>query len=78
MATRFTGARVPPNMTTSAIGAVAMLHATGEKLYARLKELEDKSIRDTGRQLHPRQVLQHLEAMRGGMGRKIGYLVEGD
>jgi hypothetical protein len=78
VATRFTGARVPPNMTTSAIGAVAMLHATGEKLYARLKELEDKSIRDTGRQLHPRQVLQHLEAMRGGMGRKIGYLVEGD
>jgi len=70
---RFAG-KVPPNMSSSAVGAVAMLHWTAEELYAELRELEDQTIRKTGRQLHPRLVLDELERMREARGRRIGYL----
>ncbi len=67
-------AKVPPNMTASAIGAVAMLHETAEELYGRLKDLEDQSIARHGRQLHPREVLEHLDRWQKEMGSRIGYL----
>ena len=67
--------KVPPNMGAEAVTAIAMLHWTAEELYAELRKLEDKSVRDTGRQLHPRLVLGHLERMRAERGHRIGYLV---
>lgn len=70
---RFAG-KVPPNMSASAVGAVAMLHWTAEELYEGLKKLENRTIRKTGRQLHPRLVLEELERMREARGRRIGYL----
>lgn len=70
---RFAG-KVPPNMTASAVGAVAMLHWTAEELYEELRALENESIKTTGRQLHPRLVLDELERMRAARGRRIGYL----
>jgi hypothetical protein len=71
---RFAG-KVPPNMTASAVAAVAMLHWTAEELYAELLKLESRTIAATGRQLHPRLVLEQLERMREARGRRIGYLV---
>lgn len=70
---RFAG-KVPPNMSASAVGAVAMLHWTAEELYKELRVLERKTIRTTGRQLHPRLVLDSLEQMRKARGSRIGYL----
>jgi hypothetical protein len=70
----FTGGVVPPNMTGSAIGAVAMLHKTAEPIYKELELLEAESIRNSGRQLHPRQVLDILEQIRQRSGNRIGYL----
>ncbi|MFV0295320.1 MAG: YiiX/YebB-like N1pC/P60 family cysteine hydrolase [Hyphomicrobiaceae bacterium] len=72
--TRQWGGKVPPNMTDSAIAAVAMLHETGELLYERLKPLEEASIARHGRQLHPREVLLQLDRWREEMGDEIGYL----
>ena len=69
-----TGGVVPPNMTGNAIGAVAMLHRTAEPIYKELELLETKSIRNSGRQLHPRQVLEILEQIRQRSGNRIGYL----
>jgi hypothetical protein len=69
-----TGGVVPPNMTGSTIGAVAMLHKTAEPIYNELKLLESESIRNSGRQLHPRQVLDILEQIRQRSGSRIGYL----
>jgi hypothetical protein len=61
-------------MTGSTIGAVAMLHKTAEPIYNELKLLESESIRNSGRQLHPRQVLDILEQIRQRSGNHIGYL----
>ncbi len=72
--TRRLAAKVPTNMTSSAIGAVAMLHKTAEMLYADLQRQEAEAIRSTGRQLHPRQVMDLLEAMRRKLGSRIGYV----
>ena len=69
-----TGGIVPPNMSGRAIGAVAMLHKTAEPIYRELEKLEDETIRNTGRQLHPREVFAELERVRVRMGRRIGYL----
>ncbi len=66
--------KVPPNMGADAVAAVAMLHWTAEELYAELRQLEEEAIRTTGRQLHPRLVLAHLERMRAERGSRIGYL----
>ncbi len=67
-------ARVPPNMTSTAIEAVAMLHKTAEPLYHRLALLDDETIRSTGRPLHPRQALETLERIRQRRPDRIGYL----
>jgi len=69
-----TGGVVPPNMRGTSIGAVAMLHKTAEPIYEELAELEAETIRNTGRQMHPRQVFQVLEQIRLRSGRRIGYL----
>lgn len=69
-----TGGVVPPNTTGNAIGAVAMLHRTAEPIYKELELLETESIRNYGRQLHPRQVLEILEQIRQRSGNRIGYL----
>ncbi|MEZ5818687.1 MAG: YiiX/YebB-like N1pC/P60 family cysteine hydrolase [Hyphomicrobiaceae bacterium] len=73
LTTRLAG-KVPINMGAKAVAAVAMLHWTAEELYEELRALEDKSIRETGRQLHPRLVLDALERMREARGAHIGYL----
>jgi hypothetical protein len=67
--------KVPPNMTLGAVAAVAMLHKTGEELYADLVKLEADTIRTTGHQLHPRDVLARLERLRERKGSEVGYLV---
>ena len=67
--------KVPPNMSRSAIGTVAMLHKTGEGIMPGLRELELNAIHMTGRPLHPRDVLAHLERLRDVSGGRIGYLV---
>jgi len=46
--------KVPVNMTSSAIAAVAMLHETAEPIYEELQALEDETVRATGLQLQPR------------------------
>jgi hypothetical protein len=66
--------RVPPNMRRSAIQAVAMLQFTAEPLLKDLMGLERHSVERRGRPLHAREVLEHLEAKRQALGRKIGYL----
>ena len=75
LAIRLSGGKVPPNMSRSAISAVAMLHWTAEELYGEFAAEEERSIRATGRPLHPRRVLELLERMRRRRGRRIGYLL---
>jgi Permuted papain-like amidase enzyme, YaeF/YiiX, C92 family len=67
--------KVPGNMSRRCIGTVAMLHKTGEGLMPGLRELEHNTIRMTGRPLHPRETLAHLERLRDVAGNRIGYLV---
>ncbi len=68
--------RVPVNMSRRTVAAIAMLHKTAEPLYRTVQELEADCIRETGRTMHPRDVLaavEHIrEAARGG---RVGYLV---
>jgi hypothetical protein len=66
--------KVPPNMSRSAIKAVAMLHKTAEPLLADLMALERQSIERYGRPLHPREVAAHLEDVREKSKGRIGYL----
>jgi len=66
--------RVPRNMKRETISAIAMLHYTAEPLFQRLHRLERRSIRQRGHPLHPREILQHLEAMREQSPARIGYL----
>jgi hypothetical protein len=67
-------AKVPPNMSRSAIAAVAMLHETAEPVYQELQLLEDETIRATGFQLQPAQAFRALERYRARRGGRIGYL----
>ncbi len=67
--------KVPPNMSRSAIQAVAMLHKTAEPLLERLQAFERQSIEQHGRPMHAREVFDHLEAMRQEGKGRIGYLV---
>lgn len=65
---------IPPHMRRRTIATIAMLHETAEPLLASLEELEATAIRETGRPLHPRQVLTHLEKLRQSSAGRIGYL----
>lgn len=67
--------KVPPNMSRSAIQAVAMLHQTAEPLLEELLALERRSITEKGRPLHVREVFDHLENKREAARGRIGYLV---
>lgn len=67
--------KVPGNMSRRCIGTIAMLHKTGEGLMPPLRELEQNAISMTGKPLHPREVLLHLERLRDVSGGRIGYLV---
>lgn len=66
--------KVPGNMSRRCIGTVAMLHKTGEGMMPALRELEQNAISMTGRPLHPRDALAHLERLRDVSGGRIGYL----
>lgn len=67
--------KVPGNMSRRCIGTIAMLHKTGEGLLPPMRELEQNAICMTGRPLHPRDALLHLERLRDVSGGRIGYLV---
>lgn len=69
--------KVPANMRRRTIATIAMLHQTTETVMGELKELERRSKELTGRPLHPRDVLAHLETIRAREGGRIGYLVKG-
>jgi hypothetical protein len=66
--------RVPPNMSRSAIQAVAMLQFTAEPLLKELMALERHSVERKGHPLHAREVAEFLEEKRQSLGHKIGYL----
>ena len=66
--------KVPTNMTSSTIGAIAMLHKTAEPIYQELRAMERKAIAETGRPLHPRDVYTHLDQLELNAGGKIGFL----
>ena len=68
--------KVPRNMSRRTIATIAMLHRTGEELLGPLDALEQNTIRNTGRPLHPRDIFEHLERVREISGGRIGYLVE--
>lgn len=67
--------KVPPNMSRSAIQAVAMLHQTAEPLLADLMALERQCIARYGRPLQVGEVFDHLEQKRADAHGRIGYLV---
>ena len=67
--------KVPSNMTTRTIGAIAMLHKTAQPLLDRLLALEAEQLEATGRPLHPRQAQIELERLRRAGNGRIGYLV---
>ena len=67
--------KVPSNMTTRTIGAIAMLHKTAQPLLDRLMALEAEQLEATGRPLHPRQAQIELERLRRAGNGRIGYLV---
>lgn len=66
---------VPRNMTRRTIAAIIMLHKTAEPILEKMVVLEEAHIKETGRQLHPRVVLEEVERIRKAAGRRIGYLV---
>jgi hypothetical protein len=67
--------KVPSNMSRSCVAAIVMLHKTAEQVLASLRELEESTIKMTGRPLHPREMLAQLERLRDVSGGRIGYLV---
>lgn len=66
--------KVPSNMKRSAVAAIAMLHQTAQPLLEELRKLEANRIRHADLPLHPREVREHLETIRGQAGDEIGYL----
>ncbi len=73
--TRLGVPKIPSNMTTSTIGAIAMLHKTAQPILEHLEALEVRSIEASGRPLHPHEVFIELEAYRARSSNRIGYLV---
>ncbi len=66
--------KVPDNMGRRTISTIAMLFRTAQPLLEELEARERESIARTGRPLHARDVLAHLEQVRVASGRRIGYL----
>ncbi|MGI9425104.1 MAG: YiiX/YebB-like N1pC/P60 family cysteine hydrolase [Hyphomicrobiaceae bacterium] len=66
--------KVPSNMTGQTIGAIAMLHKTAEPLYRELQAMENETIKDAGRPLHPLAVFKHLDEVESKARGRIGFL----
>ena len=66
--------KVPSNMTGQTIGAISMLHKTAEPLYRQLQAMENRSIKETGRPLHPIAAFNHLDEVENKARGKIGFL----
>ncbi|RPG35409.1 MAG: hypothetical protein CBC34_022280 [Hyphomicrobiaceae bacterium TMED74] len=66
--------KVPSNMEGKTIGAIAMLHSTAEPLYQELRKIENASINQHNRPLHPFQIYEYLDEFERKANGKIGYL----
>jgi hypothetical protein len=66
--------KVPRNMTRSCVAAIIMLHKSAEEVMPALAALDEDHVRMTGLPLHPREMLEHLERLRGLSGGEVGYL----
>jgi hypothetical protein len=66
--------KVPRNMPATTVATIFMLNATAEPILQALLTLERRRIADTGRPLHPAEVLDWLERHREASGGRIGYL----
>jgi hypothetical protein len=67
--------KVPINMRRRTIAAIAMLHHTAEPLLQQLTQMEIAATQRTGRPLHPRDVLAHLDTLLQAGDGRVGYLV---
>jgi len=67
--------KVPRNMSRRCIATIVMLHKTAEDVLPSLRALEENCLKMTGRPLHAREMLAHLERLREVSGGRIGYLV---
>lgn len=67
--------KVPRSMKRRTIAAIAMLHKTAEELMPSLEALDVDHVRMTGKPIHPRALLAHLERLRQVSGGRIRYLV---
>lgn len=68
--------KVPSNMERKTVAAVTMLHKTAEGIHEQVVEMEEATIKETGHQMHPRDMLAEIEKIREASGREIGYLVK--
>jgi hypothetical protein len=66
--------KVPRNMPATTVATIFMLNATAEPILQTLLALERQRIADSGRPLHPAEVLDWLEQYRETSGGRIGYL----
>lgn len=66
--------KVPRNMSRSCVATIVMLHKSAEEVMPALAALDEDHVRMTGLPLHPREMLAHLERLRGIAGGRIGYL----
>jgi hypothetical protein len=66
--------KVPRNMPAKTVATIFMLNATAEPILQTLLALERQRIADTGRPMHPVEVLEWLERHRDASAGRIGYL----
>jgi hypothetical protein len=66
--------KIPSSMNRSTIATIIMLHKTAESLMPAMRALDENHVKMTGRPIHPRELLSHLERLREVSGGKIGYL----
>lgn len=67
-------ARIPAHMPRRTIATIVMLHRTAQPLLEELQHTERVRIATEGRPLTPREVFDHLEAIREREGGRVGYL----
>jgi len=66
--------KIPSNIHRETIAVIAMLHKTAQPLLKELEAMEQRSIKETGRPLHPRDIYTHLDQVEANSGGRIGYL----
>ena len=66
--------KIPVNMRRKTIAVIAMLHHTAEPILLDVLAKDDAELDKTGRPLHPRVVLAHMDEVRKAAGGRIGYL----